>query len=89
MTTISTITEQDVLDFVGEASFKRGQEYLKDKSIFGTQRAGMILKARCEGSLYPKNYRVEVMLGHTGITTATCSCMRGFLTNTIGRGTNQ
>jgi uncharacterized Zn finger protein len=45
MTTIPTITEEDVLDYVGEGSFQRGQKYFRDNRIFDTRRAGMTLKA--------------------------------------------
>jgi hypothetical protein len=39
MTTIPTITEEDVLDLVGDGSFQRGQEYFRDDRIFDTRRA--------------------------------------------------
>jgi uncharacterized Zn finger protein len=76
MTTIPTITEEDVRDLVGESSFQRGQRYFRDNRIFGTRRAGMTLKAKCEGSRSTP-YRVEVTFDNTGITDTDCSCPVG------------
>jgi uncharacterized Zn finger protein len=76
MTTIPTITEEDVRDLVGEGSFQRGQRYFRDNRIFDTRRAGMTLKAKCEGSRSTP-YRVEVTIDNTGITDTDCSCPVG------------
>src|SRR5712692_9004454 len=76
MTTIPTITEEDVRDFVGEGSFQRGQKYFRDDRIFDTRRAGMTLKAKCEGSRSTP-YRVEVTFDNTGIADTDCSCPVG------------
>jgi uncharacterized Zn finger protein len=73
MTTIPTITEEDVRDLVGEGSFQRGQRYFRDNRIFDTRRAGMTLKAKCEGSRSTP-YRVEVTFDNTGIADTDCSC---------------
>ncbi len=76
MTTIPTITEEDVRDFVGEGSFQRGQKYFRDNRIFDTRRAGMALKAKCEGSRSTP-YRVEVTFDNTDIVDTDCSCPVG------------
>ena len=76
MTTIPTITEEDVRDFVGEGSFQRGQKYFRDNRIFDTRRAGMALKAKCEGSRSTP-YRVEVTFDNTGIEDTDCLCPVG------------
>jgi uncharacterized Zn finger protein len=76
MTTIPTITEEDVRNLVGEGSFQRGQRYFHDNRIFDTRRAGMIVKAKCEGSRSTP-YRVEVTFDDTGITDTDCSCPLG------------
>ncbi len=76
MITIPTITEEDVRDLVGEGSFQRGQRYFRDNRIFDTRRAGMTLKAKCEGSRSTP-YRVEVTFDNTGITDTDCSCPVG------------
>ena len=76
MDTIPTITEQDVRSLVGEGSFQRGQKYFRAGSIFDTRRAGMTLKAKCEGSRSTP-YRVEVMFNNTGVADTDCSCPIG------------
>jgi len=76
MDTIPTITEQDVRSLVGEASFQRGQKYFRAGSIFDTRRAGMTLKAQCEGSRSTP-YRVEVTFNNTGVADTDCSCPIG------------
>lgn len=76
MSTIPTITEQDIRSLVGEASFQRGQKYFRDDRIFDTRREGMTLKAKCQGSR-SSPYRVEVTFNDTGITSTDCSCPIG------------
>src|SRR6266487_3244040 len=76
MTTIPTITEEDVRDLVGEGSFQRGQRYFRDNRIFDTRRAGMALKAKCEGSRSTP-YRVEVTFHDTSVVDTDCSCPVG------------
>jgi hypothetical protein len=73
MTTISTITEDDVRDLVEDAIFQRGQEYFQDMRIFGTQRKAMTLTAKFRNQYY-KSYRIKVTFNTTGTITATCSC---------------
>ena len=76
MSTIPTITEEDIRNLVGEGSFQRGQKYFRDDRIFDTRRVGMTLKAKCEGSRSTP-YRVEVTFNDTGIETTDCSCPIG------------
>jgi uncharacterized Zn finger protein len=76
MTTIPTITEQDVRNLVGYTNFQRGQNYWRDGRIFDTQQAGMTLKAKWEGSS-STSYRVQATFGKTGIAAASCSCPIG------------
>jgi len=45
MTIIPMMTEEDVLDYLGDGSFQRGQQYYRDNRIFDIRRAGMTLKA--------------------------------------------
>src|SRR6266702_4596702 len=76
MSTIPTIREQDVRDLVGEGSFHRGEKYFRGDKIFDTRRAGMTLKAKCEGSRSTP-YRVEVTFNDTGVAETDCSCPIG------------
>ena len=76
MTGIPTITENAIRDLVGEESFQRGQRYFRNNQIFDTQRAGMSLKAKCEGSRSIP-YRVETIFNANEIETTDCSCPIG------------
>jgi uncharacterized Zn finger protein len=82
MSTIPTITEQNIRALVGEASFLRGQSYFRNGNIFDTRRQGMTLKGRCQGSL-PQAYRVQVTFNDqitfddNTIIDASCSCPLG------------
>lgn len=76
MSTIPTITEQDIRSLVGEANFQRGERYFRSGSIFETRRQGMTLKARCQGSR-ASAYHVEATFNDTGIASTGCSCPIG------------
>ncbi len=76
MSTIPTITEQDIRTFVGEQNFLKGQHYVRDGAIVDPVQQGMMLKAYCFGSL-PEPYRVQVTFDDSGITAALCSCSAG------------
>ena len=76
MSTIPTITEQDIHNIIDAASFQRGQSYYRGNAIFNTRREGMSLKARCQGSR-SQAYRVEVMFDNAGIVSNQCSCPLG------------
>lgn len=76
MTTIPSLTEQDIRTFVGEENFLKGQQYFHDGAIVDAARQGMTLKAYCYGSL-PEPYRVQVTFDATSISRAACSCPVG------------
>lgn len=76
ITSIPAITEQDIRSLIGGASLQRGEKYFRDDRIFDTRRAGMTLKAKCEGSR-SSVYRVEVTFNDTGIPDTDCSCPIG------------
>jgi len=76
MSTIPTITKQDIRTFVGEQNFLKGQHYVRDGAIVDPVQQGMSLKAYCYGSL-PEPYRVQVTFDGSGITTTLCSCSAG------------
>ena len=76
MSTIPTITEQNIRTFVGEQNFQKGQLLVRDGAIVNPEQQAMALKAYCYGSL-PEPYRVQLTFDGTGITTALCSCSAG------------
>src|SRR3989440_6016656 len=76
MSTIPTITEQNIRTFVGEQNFQKGQQLVRNGAIVNPEQQAMALKAYCYGSL-PEPYRVQVTFDGTGITTALCSCSAG------------
>ncbi len=76
MSTIPTISEEDILDFVDEGSFQRGKAYFRQHAIFNPRRQGMTLKASCYGS-QAYAYQVEVTFDAEGIADAVCSCPVG------------
>ena len=76
MSTIPTISEEDVLDFFNEGSFQRGKAYFRQHAIFNPRRQNMTLKANCHGS-QADAYRVEVTFDAEGIVDAICSCPVG------------
>jgi uncharacterized Zn finger protein len=76
MSTIPTISEEDVLDFFDEGSFQRGKAYFHQQAIFNPRRQNMTLKASCHGS-QADAYRVEVTFDAEGIVDAICSCPVG------------
>jgi uncharacterized Zn finger protein len=74
--TIPTISEGEIRSRVGEQSFQRGRQYVRDGAIFDVRRQGMTLKARCAGSR-GNAYRLHVTFDATGIAQADCSCPVG------------
>ncbi len=76
MNSIPTITEEDIREFVGSASFQRGLAYYQGETIFNARRQGMTLKANCQGSR-TEAYYVEVTFDNTHIISGNCSCPSG------------
>src|SRR5438309_1196481 len=76
MSTIPTLTEQNIRIFVGEQNFQKGQQHVRGGAIVNPEQQAMALKAYCYGSL-PEPYRVQVTFDGTGITAALCSCSTG------------
>lgn len=76
MSTIPTLTEQNIRTFVGEQNFQKGQQHVRDGAIINPEQQAMALKAYCYGSL-PEPYRVQVTFDGTGTTAALCSCSTG------------
>ncbi len=73
MSSIPSITENDVLALVGERSFELGKQYFHANAVSDTQREGSLLKGRCEGS-HSTPYRVEIVFDDEAIVDTTCSC---------------
>jgi hypothetical protein len=76
MTTIPTLTEQNIRTFVGEQNFQKGQQHVRGGAIVNPEQQAMALKAYCYGSL-PEPYRVQVTFDGTSITATLCSCSTG------------
>jgi uncharacterized Zn finger protein len=76
MSTIPTITKQDIRPFVGEQNFLKGQQGVRDGAIVNPEQQAMALKAYCYGSL-PEPLSVQVTFDGSGITASLCSCSTG------------
>ncbi len=76
MTAIRQLGEQQIRDWVGDASYKKGQPYAREGAILHPRRQGSSLTAQCLGSL-PVPYRITVTLSAKGIASAQCSCPVG------------
>lgn len=71
------LTVKDIQNWVGPASFSKGENYFYQEAIIEPRRQGMTLKASCLGSSAP-SYRVQATLDEDGIAEAGCSCPVGF-----------
>jgi uncharacterized Zn finger protein len=76
MSTIPTLTEQNIRTFVGEQNFQKGQQLARDGAILNPEQQAMALKAYCYGSL-PEPYRVQVTFDGARINSYLCSCPAG------------
>jgi uncharacterized Zn finger protein len=70
MSTILTLTQQDIRTFVGEQNFQKGQQLVRDGAIINPEQQGMMLKAYCYGSL-PEPYRGSVVYARQTVTPET------------------
>lgn len=71
-----SLSELDVLDWVGRPSLQRGRAYAQEGRVINTRRTGQTLKALCYGS-EGEPYRVEIELTEEGLQGGTCSCPVG------------
>ena len=76
MSTIPTLTEQNIRTFVGEQNFQKGQQLVHDGAILNPQQQAMTLKAYWHGSL-PEPYRVQVTFDDSRINSSLCFCPAG------------
>ena len=76
MSDLPQLTEADIRRWTGEESFKRGQRYFHQGAVLHPRRAGLMLKALCQGSR-SQPYRVQVTLEPKGIVSGDCSCPVG------------
>jgi hypothetical protein len=67
------LTEDQIRAWTDGRSFSRGQDYDRSDAIVNPRIQGATLKAECWGSA-DEPYRVEVMLGESGIVSGICSC---------------
>ncbi|MFU8771656.1 MAG: SWIM zinc finger family protein [Anaerolineales bacterium] len=70
------LSTTDIQDWVGLASFRKGQSYFLQNAIIEPRRQGMTLKSQCRGSSTPY-YTVGVTMDANGIARANCSCPVG------------
>jgi len=64
MPDLPQLTEADIRRWTGEESFKRGQRHFHQGMVLNPHRAGLMLKAQCQGSR-SQPYRVQVTLEPT------------------------
>jgi uncharacterized Zn finger protein len=76
MAAVRQLNEQQIRDWVGDASYRKGQPYARDGGILHPRRQGSTLLAQCQGSL-PTPYRITAKLGARGVSSAECSCPVG------------
>src|SRR6266567_3705471 len=76
MSTIPTLTEQNIRTFVGEHNFQKGQQLVHDGAIVHPEQQAITMKAYCYGSL-PEPYRVQVTFNGSRINSYLCSCPAG------------
>ncbi|HEV8191475.1 MAG TPA: SWIM zinc finger family protein, partial [Ktedonobacterales bacterium] len=76
MAAVRQLNEQQIRDWVGDASYRKGQPYAREGGILHPRRQGSTLLAQCQGSL-PTPYRITAKLGARGVTEAECSCPVG------------
>lgn len=73
----NTLSEESIRQWVGDASFGRSRDYLRNGSLVSARLQGRTLKAQCFGSA-DEPYRVTATLDGRGvILAATCSCPVG------------
>lgn len=70
------LSVKDIRDWVGPASFQKGESYFHQGAITEPRRQGKTLKARCFGFSAP-SYRVEATMDIGGVANAECSCPVG------------
>lgn len=70
------LSVKDIQDWVGQASYRKGEFYFHQGAINEARRQGMTLKASCLGSS-ARSYRVQATLEEDGIADAECSCPVG------------
>lgn len=73
---MSHLTEAQIRQYVGAASFKKGIEYAETGAVYNTRRRGEKLLARSTG-FHRDSYRVEVTLQDDEPVGGRCSCPVG------------
>ena len=70
------LSVKDIQDWVGQASYRKGESYFHQGAIMEPRRQGSTLKASCLGSS-ALSYRVQATLDEDGIADAECLCPVG------------
>ena len=73
---IPSITEQDIINWLGAKELKKGTPYAKDKAVRYMRAQEMTLKAECWGSS-PNPYQISITFNKDGPETGYCSCPVG------------
>lgn len=70
------LTKQYVQEYVGAASFQKGEDYEVNRTVSQGKFKHQLLTALCQGHEFDP-YRVEIILGDKGIRQSYCSCPVG------------
>lgn len=73
---MSHLTETQIRQYVGTASFKKGIEYAETGAVYNTRRRGEKLLARSAG-FHRDSYRIEINLQADEPAGSRCSCPVG------------
>lgn len=67
------LTEAHISTLANASSFERGENYYRDRAVFGAVRQGTELRAQCEGSDY-EPYQARATLTESGVAQMSCTC---------------
>lgn len=70
---IPDIAQERMIDYVGPAMFKQGQDYLQSEPFYVYYREWMTLRGICEGTTNP-SYSVRIIFNQKGIANSCCTC---------------
>ena len=73
---IPSITEEDIINWLGYKDFSKGKPYAKDGVVLHMQARAQTIKAKCWGSSR-KPYKVIITFNEKGIEKGNCSCPVG------------
>ncbi len=71
-----TLSKEAILNYVGAASFQKGENYASHRAISQGKLKSNVLKAVCQGHTFDP-YSVEAILSEKGVHESYCSCPVG------------